>query len=155
MDLPAKAFQKLFPTSASLIITLDRKKSLLLLPTQFEAQYVLWWAIFSPRPGTPWGSRTCILKWCCSLADPSFFGGTHRQSWPWSIDRQKGLLCSPLTKCLSSCQEIHRVTWVFCLGTQHTCCCLWCIHVGVQFFSRVGELQYFFLHDFALASEHK
>ena len=80
---------------------------------------------------------TCILKSCFRFF---FWLWGHRQSphpRPWSIDRQKGLLCSPLTKCLSSCQEIHlflpRDTTHVLLGFR----CAFIVGV-IFFFFRVG-----------------
>ena len=65
---------------------------------------------------------------------------------PWSIDRQKGLLCSPLTKCLSSCQEIHlflpRDTTHVLLGFR----CAFIVGV-IFFFFRVGAFKTFCAHD--------
>ena len=100
---------------------------------------------------------TCILKSCFRFF---FWLWGHRQSphpRPWSIDRQKGLLCSPLTKCLSSCQEIHlflpRDTTHVLLGFR--CAFI----VGVIFFllSRRSFSSTTFLHDdvAVLLNEHK
>ena len=72
--------------------------------------------------------------------------GPQTIAQPWSIDRQKGLLCSPLTKCLSSCQEIHlflpRDTTHVLLGFR----CAFIVGV-IFFFFRVGAFKTFCAHD--------